>query len=214
MNASDTGLVLIVAFSLDYRRADRRRTGFVLWREIVVENSVVGKFMRALPRERLVIAVLGAIICYRSLRHFGMTSRFMRVDLKTTATTSASGFDPRAGSGVGARSGHRPPGGRLGHSQRAKNWFQLAPDRGLWGVGHTASLLLAGVAVILMRFEIEGMKSRSNSASRYVDRVGRERLYKLGARPHTFSGAFSRRPRPHPSAPSRRQPEPITPITG
>jgi hypothetical protein len=103
-----------------------------------------------------VIAVLGAIICYQSLRQSGIDlADLWRVNLETTTTTSALGV-LIIGLGLGLR--HALDTDHLAAvsaivSER-KNWFSSLLIGGLWGVGHTASLLLAGVAVILMRFEI------------------------------------------------------------
>jgi len=158
MNRVGYGLVLIVAFSLGLAGAlTAAGLAFVYGGKLLSRIPSSGKFMRALPAvSAFVIAVLGAIICYRSLRQSGIDlADLWRVDLKTTATTSALGV-LILGLGLGLR--HALDTDHLAAvsaivSER-KNWFSSLLIGGLWGVGHTASLLLAGVAVILMRFEI------------------------------------------------------------
>jgi ABC-type nickel/cobalt efflux system permease component RcnA len=116
-----------------------------------------GKIMRALPAvSAFVIAVLGAIICYQSLRQAGIDlANLWRVDRETATTTSALGV-LIIGLGLGLR--HALDTDHLAAvstivSER-KSLFSSLLIGGLWGVGHTASLLLAGVVVILMRLEI------------------------------------------------------------
>src|SRR6266545_619740 len=116
-----------------------------------------GKIMRALPAaSAFVIAVLGAAICYQSLRQAGLdVTDLWRADLETTTTTSALGV-LIIGLGLGLR--HALDTDHLAAvstivSER-KNWFSSLLIGGLWGIGHTASLLLAGAAVILLRFDI------------------------------------------------------------
>lgn len=113
--------------------------------------------MRALPvASAFVIAVLGVAICYQALRQAGIDlADLWRAELETTTTTSALGV-LIVGLSLGLR--HALDADHLAAvsaivSER-KNWFSSLLIGGLWGVGHTASLLLAGVAVILMRFDI------------------------------------------------------------
>jgi len=95
MNRVGYGLVLIVAFSLGLAGAlTAAGLAFVYGGKLLSRIPSSGKFMRALPAvSAFVIAVLGAIICYRSLRQSWIDlADLWRVDLKTTATTSRSAF--------------------------------------------------------------------------------------------------------------------------
>jgi ABC-type nickel/cobalt efflux system permease component RcnA len=158
MNRVGYGLVLIVAFSLGLAGAlTAAGLAFVYGGKLLSRIPSSGKFMRAAPAaSAFVIAVLGAAICYRSLRQAGLNlADLWRADLGATTTTSALGVLV-IGLGLGLR--HALDTDHLAAvstivSER-KNWFSSLLIGGLWGVGHTASLLLAGVAVILMRFEI------------------------------------------------------------
>jgi ABC-type nickel/cobalt efflux system permease component RcnA len=158
MNRVGYGLVLIVAFSLGLACAlTAAGLAFVYGGKLLSKIPSSGKFMRALPAvSALVISVFGAAICYRSLREYGIDiADLWRTDPETTTTTSAFGV-LIIGLGLGLR--HALDTDHLAAvstivSER-KNWFSSLLIGGLWGVGHTASLLLAGVAVILMRLEI------------------------------------------------------------
>jgi ABC-type nickel/cobalt efflux system permease component RcnA len=152
------GLVLIVAFSLGLAGAlTAAGIAFVYGGKLLSRIPSSGKFMRALPAaSAFVIAVLGAAICYGALKQAGIdVADLWRADLETTTTTSALGVLV-IGLGLGLR--HALDADHLAAvstivSER-KNWFSSLLVGGLWGVGHTASLLLAGAAVILMRFDI------------------------------------------------------------
>jgi ABC-type nickel/cobalt efflux system permease component RcnA len=158
MNRVGYGLVLIVAFSLGLAGAlTAAGLAFVYGGKLLSRIPSSGKLMRALPAaSAFVITVFGAAICYRSLRQSGLdVADLWRADLETTTTNSALGV-LIIGLGLGLR--HALDTDHLAAvstivSER-KNWFSSLLIGGLWGVGHTASLLLAGAAVILMRFDI------------------------------------------------------------
>ncbi len=103
-----------------------------------------------------VIAVLAAAICYQAMRRAGIDlASLWRAELETASATSAIGVLV-IGLGLGLR--HALDVDHLAAvstivSER-KNWLSSLLIGGLWGVGHTASLLVAGVAVILARFEL------------------------------------------------------------
>jgi ABC-type nickel/cobalt efflux system permease component RcnA len=158
MNRVGYGLVLIVAFSLGLAGAlTAAGMAFVYGGKLLSRIPSSGKFMRAAPAlSAFVVAVLGAAICYRSLRQTGVgLADLWRADLGTTTTTSALGV-LIIGLGLGLR--HALDTDHLAAVStivdERKNWFSSLLIGGLWGVGHTASLLLAGVAVILMQVEI------------------------------------------------------------
>jgi len=158
MNRVGYGLVLIVAFSMGLAGAlTVAGMAFVYGGKLLSKIPSSGKLMRALPAaSAFVIAVLGAAICYQSLRQAGIDVAVLwRTDLETTTTTSALGV-LIIGLGLGLR--HALDTDHLAAvstivSER-KNWFSSLLIGGLWGIGHTASLLLAGAAVILMRLDI------------------------------------------------------------
>jgi ABC-type nickel/cobalt efflux system permease component RcnA len=158
MNRVGYGLVLIVAFSLGLACAlTAVGLAFVYGGKLLSKVPSSGKFLRTLPvASAFVIAVLGVAICYQALRQAGLDlSDLWRAELETTTTTSALGV-LIIGLGLGLR--HALDADHLAAvsaivSER-KNWFSSILIGGLWGVGHTASLLLAGVAVILMKLDI------------------------------------------------------------
>jgi ABC-type nickel/cobalt efflux system permease component RcnA len=158
MNRVGYGLVLIVAFSLGLAGAlTAAGLAFVYGGKLLSRIPSSGQFIRALPAaSAFVITVLGAVICYGALKQAGLdVADLWRADLETTTTTSALGVLV-IGLGLGLR--HALDADHLAAvstivSER-KNRLSSLLIGGLWGVGHTASLLLAGVAVILMRFEI------------------------------------------------------------
>jgi nickel/cobalt transporter (NicO) family protein len=158
MNRIGYGLVLIVAFSLGLAGAlTAAGLAFVYGGKLLSRIPSSGKFMRAAPAlSAFVVAVLGAAICYRSLRQTGVgLADLWRADPGTTNTTSALGVLV-IGLGLGLRhaldTDHLAAVSTIVDERR--NWFSSLLIGGLWGIGHTASLLLAGVAVILMQFEI------------------------------------------------------------
>jgi ABC-type nickel/cobalt efflux system permease component RcnA len=159
MNRVGYGLVLVVAFSLGLAGAlTAVGLAFVYGGKLLSRVPSSGKFLRALPvASAFVIAVLGGAVCYQALRQAGVDlSDLWRAELETTTTTSALGV-LIVGLVLGLR--HALDADHLAAvsaivSER-KNWFSSLMIGGLWGVGHTASLLLAGVVVILMKFNIE-----------------------------------------------------------
>lgn len=158
MNRVGYGLVLIVAFSLGLAGAlTAVGLAFVYGGKLLSRVPASRKLMRALPvASAFVVAVLGVAICYQALRQAGVDlAGLWRTELETATTTSALGV-LIIGLGLGLR--HALDADHLAAvstivSER-KNWFSSLLIGGLWGVGHTASLLFAGAAVILMRFDI------------------------------------------------------------
>jgi hypothetical protein len=79
-----------------------------------------------------------------------------------------------------------------------KSWFSSLMIGGLWGVGHTAALLLAGVAVILMRFEIEKYeKPLEFCVALMLIGLGGNLLYKLARGGHIHFHAHTHAGRTH-----------------
>jgi ABC-type nickel/cobalt efflux system permease component RcnA len=215
MNRVGYGLVLIVAFSMGLAGAlTAAGLAFVYGGKLLSRIPSSGKFLRALPAvSAFVIAVLGAAICYRSLREAGISlSDLWRADSGTANTTSALGV-LMVGLGLGLR--HALDTDHLAAvsaivSER-KNWFSSLLIGGLWGVGHTASLLIAGVAVILMRFEIGRYeKPLEFCVALMLIGLGANVLYKLtrGGRVHFHQHSHAGHTHVHPHIHDHK-PEPV-----
>lgn len=148
------------------------------------------RFIRVVPMlSALVIAILGAVICYQALQQAGINlSGLWRPELEMARNTSTVGI-LLIGLGIGLR--HALDTDHLAAvstivSQR-KNLFSSLLIGGLWGVGHTASLLLAGVAVILLHFQLEKYeKPLEFCVALMLIGLGSNVLYKLvrGGRVH------------------------------
>lgn len=105
----------------------------------------------------LVIIALGGVTCYLALRQMGGDfSQFWHAELETAGQASATGL-LALGFVLGLR--HALDTDHLAAvstivSER-KNLFSSLLIGGVWGLGHTISLLLAGVAVIFLQVKIE-----------------------------------------------------------
>jgi ABC-type nickel/cobalt efflux system permease component RcnA len=159
MNRVGYGLLLIVAFSLGLAGV-LTVVGlvFVYAGRVATTASSASGWLRLLPvLSALVIAVLGAAICYQALAQSGVNLAAMWGEhLETAVTTSAAGI-LLLGLVIGLQ--HAMDADHLAAvstivSER-KNLFSSMLVGGVWGVGHTASLLLAGIGVILLRIQIE-----------------------------------------------------------
>lgn len=116
------------------------------------------KSTRVIPAlSAMVITALGSMICYRALQQAGINpGDFWHVELD-----QAKSFSALATLGLGFVIGlrHALDTDHLAAvstivSER-KNLFSSLLIGGLWGVGHTVSLLIAGIAVIFMNLNIE-----------------------------------------------------------
>ncbi|HEY6402273.1 MAG TPA: urease accessory protein UreH [Blastocatellia bacterium] len=173
-----------------------------------------GKLTRALPIvSAFVIAGLAAAIGYLWLRQPGIVVAELRLgDLEPPATSSALGV-LIVGLGLGLR--HALDTDHLAAistivSER-KNWFSSLLIGGLWGLGHTASLLVAGVAVILMRFDIgKYEKPLEFCVALMLIALGVNVLYKLarGGRMHFHAHSHAGRTHVHPHLHDDK-PEPV-----
>ncbi len=191
LNRVGYGLILITVFSLGLASMlTAVGLAFVYGGKLLGRIPSTKRLMRALPvASALVIAVLGAVICYQALRQAGFNpAEIWSSELETATTTSALGV-LIIGLGIGLR--HALDADHLAAvsaivSDR-KNWLSSLLIGGLWGVGHTASLLLAGVAVIFMQFQIERYeKPLEFCVALMLIGLGANVLYKLarGGRVH------------------------------
>lgn len=125
---------------------------------------MIGKVKGALTSTRLisllsvlVITVLSSMICYWALQQAGINpSDFWHLELDQAKSFSALGT-LGLGFVIGLR--HALDTDHLAAvstivSER-KHWLSSLLVGGLWGVGHTVSLLIAGIAVIFMNLNIE-----------------------------------------------------------
>lgn len=185
------GLVLTVAFSLGLAAV---LTGiglaFVYGGKLIDRIPGSGKWTRVLPAvSAFIIAVLGAIICYQALQQAGFNlGDLWRGELETSGQTSAAAI---LGLGLFIGLRHALDTDHLAAvstivSER-RNLFSSLLIGGLWGVGHTVSLLLAGVAVILLNVQIEKYeKPLEFGVALMLIGLGANVLYKLarGGRIH------------------------------
>jgi high-affinity nickel permease len=151
----------------------------------------------------LVIATLGAIIGYLALRRAGVSlADWWHGELETAATTSTIGI-LLIGLGIGLR--HALDADHLAAvstivSER-KSLFSSMLIGGLWGIGHTASLLLAGVAVIALNLQIgKYEKPLEFCVALMLIALGANVLYKLarGGRVHFHQHQHGGRTHVHP----------------
>lgn len=191
LNRVGYGLVLITIFSLGLASVlTAVGLAFVYGGKLLARVPSSGKLMRVLPvGSAFVIAALGAVICYQALRQAGVNlADLWHGELETATTASTLGV-LLIGLGIGLR--HALDADHLAAvstivSERRK-WFSSLLIGGLWGIGHTASLLLAGVAVILMQFQIEKYeKPLEFCVALMLIGLGANVLYKLarGGRVH------------------------------
>ncbi|MGE0126643.1 MAG: sulfite exporter TauE/SafE family protein [Blastocatellales bacterium] len=205
LNRIGYGLVLITVFSLGLASVlTAVGLAFVYGGKLLEKVPSSKKLMRALPMvSAFVIAFLGGFICYQALRQAGVNlADLWRVELETVSATSALGV-LMIGLGIGLR--HALDADHLAAvsaivSDR-KNWFSSLLIGGLWGVGHTASLLLAGMAVILMQFQIEKYeKPLEFCVALMLIGLGMNVLYKLarGGRVHFHEHSHAGHTHMHP----------------
>lgn len=155
------GLLLVLAFSLGLActltgiglafvyagRLMKRRTTAV----------TAGRMARVLPAlSAFVIACVGAAICYESLVNAGFSLSMFTTSGVTGAGTVSTASVLALGLVFGLK--HAVEADHLAAvstivSER-KSLLSSSLVGGLWGLGHTISLLIAGVAVILLHIEI------------------------------------------------------------
>ncbi|MBV9958811.1 MAG: hypothetical protein JO360_10335 [Acidobacteria bacterium] len=155
------GLLLVIAFSLGLAcTLTCIGLAFVYAGRLMKSRAgslVSGRLARVVPAlSALVIACLGAAICYEALASAG-------IDIKTliaSGTTGAGTVSTASVLALGLVFGlkHAVEADHLAAvstivSER-KSLLSSSLVGGLWGIGHTISLLIAGVVVILLHIEI------------------------------------------------------------
>ncbi|MCI0489776.1 MAG: sulfite exporter TauE/SafE family protein [Blastocatellia bacterium] len=158
------GLVLVIAFSLGLA-ATLTAVGllFVYARRLLARPFGSNRLLRFLPAaSALVITCVGAVICYEALVQAGVTFTLPEGLLGMFAAPAA---EPGAMSTASVLSLGLFFG--LKHAVEAdhvaavtaivsekKSWLSSTLVGGLWGVGHTISLIVAGVMVLVLKIEI------------------------------------------------------------
>jgi ABC-type nickel/cobalt efflux system permease component RcnA len=158
------GLILVLAFSAGLA-ATLTGVGliFIYGKRLLARPFASGRLARWLPvGSALVIAVLGAIVCYQALGQAG-------VDLRAGIASLWPVAMPPASAGAISTASILILGFVLGlkHAVEAdhlaavttivserKSVLSSSLVGGLWGIGHTISLLVAGVVVILLQVRI------------------------------------------------------------
>ncbi|HZS06724.1 MAG TPA: hypothetical protein VFD58_17935 [Blastocatellia bacterium] len=151
------GLLLIIAFSLGLAGV---LTGiglaFVYAGRFIKIDARQSIAVRVLPTaSALVIACVGAVICYEALRQVGVD--LISLFTQTAEPTASLSTLTVLGLGLVLGLRHAVEADHLAAvtaivSER-KSIFGSSLVGGLWGIGHTIPLLVVGVAVILLRIQ-------------------------------------------------------------
>ncbi|MDX2041073.1 MAG: sulfite exporter TauE/SafE family protein [Acidobacteriota bacterium] len=159
LNRVGYGLILILVFSLGLASVlTAVGLAFVYGGKLLDKAPGATRWLKVLPVvSALVITVLGVAICYQALQQAGVNpADFWHVELD-----QAKSFSALATLGLGFVIGlrHALDTDHLAAvstivSER-KNLFSSLLIGGLWGIGHTVSLLIAGIAVVFLNLNIE-----------------------------------------------------------
>lgn len=150
-----------------------------------------------------VIAVIGGVICYQALRESGLSFAYLWQSDPDTATPASAGALLALGLVIGIR--HALDTDHLAAvstivSER-KTLLSSLLIGGFWGLGHTISLLIAGVGVILLNVKIERFgKHLEFGVALMLIVLGANVLYKLlrGGRIHLHQHWHGARTHFHP----------------
>lgn len=159
LNRVGYGLVLIVAFSLGLASVlTAVGLAFVYGGKLIGKASGANSLLRVIPvLSALVITVLGLGICYQALQQAGINpGDFWHVELdeaKSLPALATLGLGFVIGLRHALDTDHLAAVSTI-VSER-KNLFSSLLIGGLWGIGHTISLLIAGVAVVFLNLNIE-----------------------------------------------------------
>jgi nickel/cobalt exporter len=156
------GLLLVIAFSLGLAcTLTMIGLAFVYAGRLMkrrADAAASGRIMRVLPAlSALVIACVGAAICYEALINAGfslsaLTASGAALHAGTISTASVLALGLVFGLKHAVEADHLAAVSTI-VSER-KGLLSSSLVGGLWGVGHTISLLVAGVVVILLHVEI------------------------------------------------------------
>ena len=159
LNRVGYGLVLIVVFSLGLASVlTAVGLAFVYGGKLIGKASGAKGLMRVIPvLSSLVITVLGLMICYQALQQAGINlGDFWHVELdeaKSLPALATLGLGFVIGLRHALDTDHLAAVSTI-VSER-KNLFSSLLIGGLWGIGHTVSLLIAGIAVVFLNLNIE-----------------------------------------------------------
>ncbi len=159
LNRVGYGLILILVFSLGLASMlTAVGLAFVYGGKLINRVPGANGWLRVLPViSALVITVLGAVICYQALQQAGVNlAELWSAELEEAKSVSAMAI---LGLGLVIGLRHALDTDHLAAvstivSER-KNLFSSLLIGGLWGIGHTVSLLIAGIAVIFLNLKIE-----------------------------------------------------------
>lgn len=153
------GLILIIAFSLGLAGV-LTLIGLIFMYGGKYLDLIPGSgaLMRILPvGSSLVITIIGLFICYQAIEQgFILPDGFWGTELETTGPISATAV---LGLGLVIGLRHALDTDHLAAVStivcERKNIFSSMLIGGIWGLGHTISLLIAGVGVILLNIRID-----------------------------------------------------------
>lgn len=163
------GLLLIIAFSLGLAGV---LTGiglaFVYAGQRLSLSKRTGGLLKLLPiASALVITVIGGIICYDALGQAGIgaSSLGLMSAMSDSPQPGAISIISILGTGLVIGLKHAIEADHLAAistivSERKSLWSSCLIG-GLWGIGHTVSLLAAGIVVILLQVRISGRVAQS-----------------------------------------------------
>jgi len=159
LNRTGYGLILITSFSLGLAGVLTLIGLIFLYGGRFLEAVPgSGPLMRILPvASSLVITIIGLVICYQAIgQGFLLPDGFWRTELETTGKTSAVAV---LGLGLIIGLRHALDTDHLAAISaiviERKNILSSMLVGGIWGLGHTISLLIAGAGVILLNIRIE-----------------------------------------------------------
>jgi ABC-type nickel/cobalt efflux system permease component RcnA len=205
LNRVGYGLALIVVFSLGLASVlTAVGLAFVYAGKLVEAAPRASRLLGVLPAvSAFIIAALGAAICYQALRQGGVNL----AELWSADPESMSQISIVVVLTIGLFAGlqHALDADHLAAvstivSER-KNLFSSLLVGGVWGVGHTVSLLLAGVAVILLRVRVDKYEKQLEfCVALMLIALGANVLYKLarGGRLHFHEHRHASRTHLHP----------------
>ncbi len=164
LNRVGYGLVLVIAFSLGLAATLTGVGLLFLYAGRLMQQPRSGRFLKLLPIiSALVIASVGFIICYQAMAEagFDLLSRLAALKERlfgSMAIESLPSTISVLALGLVAGLRHAMDADHVAAvstivSER-KSLLSSSIIGGLWGLGHTAALLIAGIIVLILRVEI------------------------------------------------------------